>query len=365
MEPLSLLIIFIFYIFSLGILYTAILAKDNGDKGAFVNNIANFIILIFSISTSLILINFSKLSPIDFLVFPFDYLTIGFLILFFPLFLIFIFNEKRKYDRNNNIPKLNEYFTTQSELPLKYDIYRKLTHLVVLGIVLFYFNFGFWTRHVFIYLAELLPEELYELFYSIFLAESNNMKFTQYLVVFLVGISLFGLLTADFFRIIKPKLYPLKPVNKLLREKELHSRLGPQISMTIGCFSIIILYGLFQPIGPMMICTAMIISIFGDMASNLLGRIYGKKRLRNTQKTYIGLYSGIFIGFISGFIFLSILNAQERFGYLGLFIIPFIGALIIGILDYLDLEIDDNLTYPFFVSSALFFISLLFKTVFY
>lgn len=317
-------------------------------------------ILVFSVSICLIIVNSSGLSNIDFLVFPFDLLTIGFFILFFPLFFLFIFNEKRKYSRNNNIPQLDNYLSSSNQLPLKYDIYRKLTHLVVLGIVLFYFNFGFWTKHVFIYLAELLPNDLYELFYSIFLAESNNMIFTQYLVVFLVGISLFGLLTADFFRILKPKLYPLKPVNKILREKELHLRLGPQISMTIGCFSIIILYGLFQPLGPMMICTAMIISIFGDMASNLLGRVYGKRKLRNTKKTYIGLYSGMAIGFISGFSFLLILNANDKFGIIGVILIPLIGALIIGLLDYLDIEIDDNLTYPFFVSSALFFISLLF-----
>ncbi|MBD3230145.1 MAG: hypothetical protein GF329_18345 [Candidatus Lokiarchaeota archaeon] len=360
MNLLSLLIICIFYAYSLGILYVAILAKDNGNKGAFINNLCNFIILVFSISICLIIVNSSSLSNIDFLVFPFDLLTIGFFIIFFPLFFLFIFNEKRKYARNNNIPQLDNYLSSSNQLPLKYDIYRKLTHLVVLGIVLFYFNFGFWTKHVFIYIAELLPDDLYELFYSIFLAESNNMIFTQYLVVFLVGISLFGLLTADFFRILKPKLYPLKPVNKILREKELHLRLGPQISMTIGCFSIIILYGLFQPLGPMMICTAMIISIFGDMASNLLGRVYGKRKLRNTKKTHIGLYSGITIGFISGFSFLLILNANERFGIVGTILIPLIGALIIGLLDYLDLEIDDNLTYPFFVSSALFFISLLF-----
>ncbi|TXT61862.1 MAG: Cytidylyltransferase family protein [Promethearchaeota archaeon] len=360
MQFLSLLIICILYSYSLFILYIAIMAKDNGDIGAFTNNIANFAVLVISVSVNLIIVNNSELSNIDFLVFPFDYLTISFLILFFPLFLIFIYNEKRKVNRGNGLPKFEESFSTRNILPFKYDLYRKLTHLVVLFVVLFYFNFGFWTKHVFIYLSELLPEDLYMLFYSIFLSESNNMIFTQYLVVFLVGISLFGLLTADFFRILKPKLYPLKSVNKILREKELHLRLGPQISMTIGCFSIIILYGLFQPLGPMMICTAMIISIFGDMASNLIGRVFGKKKIRNTQKTYAGLYSGIVVGFLSGIIFLLIINAQELFGYLGIFILTFIGSMIIGLLDYLDLEIDDNLTYPFIVSSILFFLSLFF-----
>ncbi|MBD3193788.1 MAG: hypothetical protein GF317_01945 [Candidatus Lokiarchaeota archaeon] len=253
-----------------------------------------------------------------------------------------------------------EIFPISNKLPIKYEIYRKLSHLIVLMVILFYFTFGFWTKHVFIYIAELLPQELYDLFYSIFLAESNNMIFTQYLVVFLVGISLFGLLTADFFRILKPKLYPLKPVNKILREKELHSRLGPQISMAIGCFSIINLYGIFQPIGPLIICTSMVMAIFGDIASNLIGRTYGKIKIRDTDKTYRGLMAGILVSLISGFVFLFILRIYNIISIMGYFFIPLFGATLIGIIDYLDLEIDDNLTYPVVVSTILFIIAVIF-----
>ncbi|MBD3342762.1 MAG: hypothetical protein GF353_26935 [Candidatus Lokiarchaeota archaeon] len=172
----------------------------------------------------------------------------------------------------------------------------------------------------------------------------------------MVGISLIGLLTADFIRILKPKIYPLKPVNQLLREKELHMRLGPHISMAVGCFSIIILYGLFQPVGPLIICTSMTMAIFGDMSANLIGRTIGHKykNIRDSSKTYIGLFAGMLGSYFSGMIILSLLSISFNISPKTHLIIPLIGALIIGILDYLDLEIDDNLTFNFFTSTVLF-----------
>ena len=185
------------------------------------------------------------------------------------------------------------------------------------------------------------------------------MVFTQNLVVFLVGVSLIGLLTADFTRILMPKYYPLKPVNQILKEKELYMRLGPHISMSIGCFSIILLYGLIQPIGPLIICASMAMAVFGDTASNLFGRTLGKKKIRNTDKTYEGLFAGIIVAFISGFIVLLSLRKFYLPKNFGLFYLPLFGAIILGFIDYLDLEIDDNLSYNFILSTVLFFSSLL------
>ena len=140
-------------------------------------------------------------------------------------------------------------------------------------------------------------------------------------------------------------------------------RLGPQISMAVGCFSIIILYGLFQPIGPFIICTSMTMAIFGDTASNLIGRTVGDKYkyIRSTKKTYIGLIAGIIIAFFSGIIIILILSEFYVISLIGFLLIPLIGSLIIGILDYLDLEIDDNLTYIFILSTVLFFITILIR----
>lgn len=315
---------------------------------------ANFLILTISITINLITTNIFYLSKISFIVFPFDILIIGFVILFLPIYLFLIYNENMKQKKVNK-ENLTFGYSLSNQLPLKFEIYRKLTHIVVLCIVLFYFTLGFWTQHFFVYIFDLLPKEISDIFYSIFSIKDDVMIFTQYLVVFLVGISLFGLLAADFTRIIIPSLYPLKKVNRILREKEQYLRLGPQISMAIGCFSIIILYGLFQPIGPLIICVSMTMAIFGDMTANLIGRLYGKRKIRNTEKTYEGLFFGIITALLSGYIFLIIIDAIKIINLTLIIIIPVIGAIIIGFLDFADLKIDDNLTFPFVVSTILFF----------
>ncbi|MFW9936846.1 MAG: hypothetical protein ACFFD5_04310 [Candidatus Thorarchaeota archaeon] len=356
MNILSVIIVSAFYAYGLMILYVGFLAKKKDEKGAYQNNIVNGLILLLSITINLIIVNFSHLSSIDFIIFPFDIFIITFILLFLPFFYFLISRERKKVKLSKNLEMISEKQVIK-QLPLKYEIYRKLSHLVVLTIIFFYFTLGFLVQHFFIYIFQLLPDFFSDLFFSVYNIEGDKMIFTQYLVVSLVGISLISLLTVDFVRILKPKIYPLKPVNRILREKELHMRLGPHISMSIGCFSIIILYGLFQPIGPLIICTSMTMGIFGDTNSNLIGRLLGKKKIRKTNKTYEGLFAGMITAFISGIIILILLREFFITSLLGFFLIPTIGALIIGLLDYLDLEIDDNLSYNFVLSTILFFVS--------
>ena len=299
--------------------------------GAFANNLANAIILIISITINIILISVFNHSDKEFIIFPFNALMIGFVIVFFPLFFLFVRRENikiKKHLENSNKTEIQSL----KELPLKFDIYRKITHLIVLGVIFFYFTLG----------------------------GGDIMIFTQNLVVFLVGISLVGLLTAEIVRILAPKIYPLKQINQILREKELHLRLGPHISMGIGCFSIILLYGLIQPIGPVLICTSMAMSIFGDISSNLVGRMIGRRKIRKINKTYEGLVAGIIVSFFSGIIVLYLLRNFYRFNIIGSLLIPLIGAMIIGLLDYIDLEIDDNLSFNFCLSTIFYIISVSF-----
>ncbi|MHA1990686.1 MAG: hypothetical protein ACW98A_06945 [Candidatus Hodarchaeales archaeon] len=327
MNITSVIILSFLYSYGLILLYITYLAKRNGDKGAFINNAANSIVFIFSITSNLVLIHILKPFNTQFVSFPFDFLFFSFILLYFPLYSLFVLNEKKKVSKEKD--SLEELCPRTKDLPLKYDIYRKLTHFVALGIIFFYFTLGF------------------------------LIEFTQNLVIFLVGASLIGLLTADFTRILIPKYYPLKVVNQILKKKELHMRLGPHISMSIGCFSIILLFGLIQPIGPIIICSSMVMAIFGDTASNLIGRLIGKKQIRNTNKTYEGLFAGIIVAFITGLIVMLLLQNFYLPENLGLFFLPFIGAVIIGLIDYFDLEIDDNLSYIFIISTVLFFCTLL------
>lgn len=357
MNILSLFIVSILYFFGIILLYISYLSKKNDERGAYINNIFNSIIFLVSITLNLIIVNFFHFSNIDFIIFPFDVFMLIFILIFLPLFYLSIYREKKILTLRSTYNP-TEYFSTSKQLPIKYELYRKLTHLVVLAIVFFYFTLGFWVKNIFLNILEYFPDIISDLFLSIYNIEGDKMIFTQYLVVFLVGISLIGFFTADFTRILKPKLYPLKSVNKLLREKELGLRIGPHISMAIGCFSIIILYGLFQPIGPIVICSSMTMALFGDITANLFGRTVGKRRIRKSKKTFEGLIAGIMMAFISGIICLLFLNEFYSISLLYMIIGPSIGALIFGLIDYLNLEIDDNLTNNFFLSTVLFFISI-------
>ena len=356
MDALSVIIICILYFYGLISLYTAFLAKRRNEKGAFINNLVNSLILIVSITINLT-INSLYMSDIGFIIFPFDVFMIIFVIFFLPHFSFSVRREKRRFKlKEKHIGEETSYIT--EELPFKYELYRKLTHLVVLGIAFFYFTLGFLVQNIFTYILELFPEIISDFFFSIYNIEANKMIFTQYLVVFLVGVSLIGFLTADFIRILKPNLYPLKKINRILRKKERQMRLGPHISMGIGCFSIIIMYGPFQPIGPIVICISMTMSIFGDMAANLVGRKFGHRNIRKTKKTFEGLIAGMVTAYISGIITLLFINQLYPINLFSLIILPSIGTLIIGFIDYLDLDVDDNLTYNFTLSTILFVISL-------
>jgi len=356
LDLLSIIIICILYIYGLISFYIALLAKKKSEKGAFINNLVNSLILIISISIN-ITINALNISNIGFIVFPFDIFMIIFVIFFLPHFSFSVYREKRSFRLKEKTMEKNALHLTE-ELPLKYELYRKLTHLVVLGIVFFYFTLGFLVQNFFVYILDFFPSIVSDFFFSIYNIEANKMIFTQYLVVFLVGVSLIGFLTADFIRILKPNLYPLKPINRILRKKERHMRLGPHISMGIGCFSIIILYGPFQPIGPFSICTSMTMSIFGDMAANLVGRKFGHNKIRKTKKTYEGLFAGMSVAYISGIITLLLLSQLYAINLIILILLPLVGTVIIGILDFLDLDVDDNLSYNFVLSTILFFISI-------
>ncbi len=360
MNILTFIIISVLYSYGFLALYITYQAKKKGEKGAFINNLANSLVLIVSISLNIIIVNFLNISNLSLIIFPFDIFIVLFIIFFIPLFFLSIFREKKKIKLKNDSWR-KYYIPVLKELPFKYEIYRKITHLLVLSIIFFYFTLGFFVQNFFVYVLDSLPEFISDLFYSLYNIESDKMIFTQYLVVSLVSIALIGLLTADFVRILKPEFYPLKPVNLILRPKELRMRLGPHISMGIGCFSIIILFGLFQPIGPLIICVSMSMAIFSDVSSNLIGRKFGMKKIRNTNKTYEGLFTGIIVAFFSGYLSLVIINPIISISPLSFVVIPILGALIIGFIDYLNLEIDDNLLYNFVVTLILFFISIIFQ----
>jgi dolichol kinase len=102
----------------------------------------------------------------------------------------------------------------------------------------------------------------------------------------------------------------------------------------------------------------MTMSIFGDMTANLIGKKFGRSKIRETKKSYEGLFAGMSVAYISGIITLLFLNQLYTINLLTLILLPLIGTMIMGILDFLDLDVDDNLSYNFVLTTVIFFISI-------
>jgi len=158
----SVIIICFLYFYGLILLYITYLTKKKGDKGAFINNAANSIVLIISITIYLVLIHIINPLSAEFVAFPFDLLMLCFILLYLQLYTLLVLKEKRKVSRGKDSSE--EIRPRTKDLPLKYDIYRKLTHLVVLGIIFFYFTLGFLIQNFFVYIIDILPDFVITLF---------------------------------------------------------------------------------------------------------------------------------------------------------------------------------------------------------
>jgi len=312
---------------------------------AFINNIITSSTLLFAIISSILrsIIN-PNINPI--LIYPFDFFTIIFMFPFFLAFHLLIYRERKRMKKDtNNLTELRVDAEGLRVLPLKYEIYRKLTHLIVICICFFYFIFGVFTKFLLDNFISILPDFIKNFFSGANLIILNNVDFTQYLVVFLTSISLMGLLTADYVRIIAPEDYPLKSINRLLRQRELKTRIGPHITMAVGTISIVLIFGPLSNIGPLIVSLSILMSSVGDSSANLIGITIGCHKIREGKKSYEGLIGGILFSFLSGIFFLIFQFFPNFISPQKILLISLTVALIIGIIDYLDLPIDDNLSF--------------------
>ncbi|OLS13999.1 MAG: dolichol kinase [Promethearchaeota archaeon CR_4] len=313
---------------------------DEIDAGR--NNFANALVfgiaLIFSLA-------FSPFTPI--MPYPLDVVTVVFSIAFIFIFYIFMVKEERD-------PNRQATYVFGEKLSLRYDMYRKLSHFIVVGIFLIYIIIGSWMIIVLNSWMALTPE-----FWNASHLESPESAYGQYTTMFFVGIAFIGLNIADFVRIMKPEAYPLKKVNRILRDREKGTMLGPQVSFSIGCISVIMIIG---PYFPMVACAAMGISSFGDAAANIIGRRWGKHKLRG-PKTWEGLLGGAAVSFIVSFLFLIYEPALKTFkdGIPNIatlnFGVPAIvalaGTLTFCFVDYFTPVISDNLLNAFLSASIM------------
>jgi len=337
------LYLIILFIVDITLFRLSINSYRNRENDAFLNNIIHSMTLLIALLVSLLGPNRDLI-----LIYPFELYIIFFTIPFYIIFYILVKLERKRVQRNRSRLKDIEIDEkTMRELPFKYEVYRKLTHLVVIFICFVYFLFSVLVKLLVDFIINLFPDFFYELLAGESIINLSSVEFAQYLVLFLTSISLIGLLTADYVRIIYPEDYPFKTVNRLLRRKELKTRIGPHISMAVGTMSIVLIFGPLTRNGPLIVCAAILMSNIGDSTANLVGRYRGHHKIRGGKKSYEGLIMGILSSFSSGVLFLLYIFYifPDVIILPSVFIVPLVVSLVLGLIDYLDVSIDDNLTY--------------------
>lgn len=316
-------------------IYLTVKARRERDQNAFKNNLTYTLVFYGAVAFA---VGVSPFQPV--LVFPLDAVILLFLAVFLPIFYYFVHREKQH-------PGTDAYERPEEGLTFKYEIIRKLTHFVIVGVFLVYFYFGPYFMVKFNQAMALAPR-----FWGISDFGIPEQQYGQYFAVFWILIAFFGLATADSVRILKPNAYPLKKVNRILRKDELHAKLGPHIAMTVGVLAIVLTIG---PYAPSVACAAIAIGCFGDAAANIIGKKLGRHKIRK-GKTLEGLIGGAVVSFISAFAFLIYEDlfttiSRVQLGHIALVALG--GTLTFVFVDFFSPSISDNLLNPFLSGSVM------------
>ncbi|HME56681.1 MAG TPA: hypothetical protein VKM55_31055 [Candidatus Lokiarchaeia archaeon] len=268
-------------------------------------------------------------SPLGFKIivpYPLDILTLIWYGLFLVVFYFLCRREKRRYTGPPFEVK------EEADLSIKYEVIRKTTHAVIILVVVCYVVIGPLFMLAVNWLLELvgLPDLV-----------SDQIYWGQYTVAFFTVIAFLGLSTAEVVRVYFYKAYPLKSVKKIFRQKEIGAALGSHIALTVGCLSVILIFG---PYEPEIVMASIAISAIADGAASIVGRRFGmheyKTAFSKKRKTFEGLLTETIVSIILSFLFLI-----YRFGVYS-FLLAFVAAMVIDFIDYLSIQVSDNLINP-------------------
>ncbi|MHA1681318.1 MAG: hypothetical protein ACTSUE_09935 [Promethearchaeota archaeon] len=335
-------------LFIIGFLFLLILYKKNKERkisGAGlpvsdeeIESLANPVAITVILFVTLIYTTF--LSEIPVMVTPLNIITLAWYGLFLLVFYRICRREKMKY------PEPLKEDKEEEELELKFEIIRKITHFVIALILLMYVVLG----PLFIEFINLVMSWIP--FFGQNAINADPSQYGQYAVVFFLIISFLGLSTSEIVRVFFYNAYPLKAVKAIYRKKEIGAALGSHISLTVGCMSVIMIFG---PYYPDIVVASVSVSAIGDAAANIVGKKFGthefKTAFSRKRKTIEGLISAVIVSFVLSFLFLI-----YRFGPYS-FLLAFVAAGVIIVIDWLSIQVSDNLLNPVLTSIAMVLIA--------
>ncbi|MHA1791806.1 MAG: hypothetical protein ACTSVI_04115 [Promethearchaeota archaeon] len=338
-------IIYLIPLFTIGILFLFILWKKKKERGylirplekneeeieSFANPIAITILLFISLLYVTFFSNFSPILP-----YPLDLITIIWYISFLILFYYLCKKEKARY----NGPPYE--VKSEPDLSFKFELIRKSTHIVIVLIIFCYLMIGPIFFEFLNAIFNIFP------IFGVTKIQASPEYYGQYTVVFFTVIAFLGLSTSEIVRVFFYPAYPLKAVKAIYRKKEIGAALGSHIALTVGSMSSILIFGHKYPD---IVMASVSISAIGDAAANIVGKKFGKHEYRpafsRKRKTIEGLLTATIVSFLISISFLI-----YRFGFYS-FLLAFIAAVIVDVVDWLSLQISDNLINPILTSISL------------
>jgi dolichol kinase len=251
--------------------------------------------------------------------------------------------------------KENQY---RKEIPIKMELARKSFHLLGLLFVIGYFGFVFIPPLVrivndliieFIHLVEWTYNILWGDVYQQYPYIKGEVKAVRDIALFALIGALMIMLLSDFIRILMGPEYSFfnlitKPI---LRNKDLNA-ISPAIYLITGIIFTYILFldGYFHIL---VITASVLISCLSDAAAALIGRMYGKHKVRcigGDIKSVEGFIAGTASAYLIGLICVGPIYAL-------------VGAIIFFLLDYFPTLIADNILNPLLIPIGMQLFSIL------
>jgi dolichol kinase len=336
-------------LFVIGVLFLLILLKKrkemrerlipltDEERESLANPIAITVLLFFTI-IYVTFFGFKIIVP-----YPLDILTLAWYILFLAFFFVLCVREKRRYTGPPFEVK------DEADLSIKYELIRKTTHAVIFLVVVCYMVIG----PLFMFVVNLLLEAIGQPSLV-----SDVAYWGQYTVAFFTIIAFLGLSTSEIVRVYFYQAYPLKSVKKIFRQKEIGAALGSHIALTVGCLSVILIFG---PTEPQIVMASISISAIADGAASVVGKRFGSHQYRTVfskkRKTLEGMLTETIVSLVLSFLFLI-----YRFGAYS-FLLAFVAAMVIDFIDYLSLQVSDNLINPIASALVLFLVAQLLRSL--
>lgn len=265
-------------------------------------------------------------------------------IIFLILYYQYIFVAKK----NPNIKKirnfdnfLNEFDKRNSEIKdfktnnLNTDLHRKGLHLVPAGIIIL-----LWIFAVYIWAGIWKADQIWDI---------SGEDFGRFLILTVGFSGIFVFAALDYVRLSyifeKRNLYHLLPDNvsdlliKTIKRREAYEFTKPSVLVLAFVPIFFFPFGIFA--------AAALIATIGDGAASILGMRFGKGNFpKKSRKTIVGYIAGFLASM--GVSFLAIRIFEPELMLIKILILSISGAIMFFIIDFLSLNVDDNILNPLF-----------------